>query len=95
MIISPDYFFKNHQSIAQKQYEALRMFYYEKVPAKVVAKKFGYTYRGFTTICSNFRAELRTGNHRDLFFKESKKGRKNSDRIRSVKADIIDLRKKY
>ena len=38
MIISPDYFFKNHQSIAQKQYEALRMFYYEKVPAKVVAK---------------------------------------------------------
>ena len=76
MIISPDYFFKNHQSIAQKQYEALRMFYYEKVPAKVVAKKIGYTYRGFTTICSNFRAELRTGNHRDLSSKNQKREEK-------------------
>ena len=95
MINPPELFFIKPQSIAQKQYEALRMFYFEKVPAKDVANRFGYTYRGFTTICSNFRANLKAGHLGDLFFKESKKGRKTTDRVSMVKADVVDMRKKF
>jgi hypothetical protein len=43
-------FFKSPLSIAQKQYEALRLYFVENLPATIVAEKFGYTYRGFTTI---------------------------------------------
>ncbi len=53
--MEPIDFFRNTHSVAQKQYEALRMFFYENIPAKVVAEKLGYTYRGFTTIVYNFR----------------------------------------
>ena len=58
--MKPEIFFLQPNSIAQKQYEALRMFYIDNKPAKEVAKNFGYTYRGFTTIASNFRKELKT-----------------------------------
>ncbi len=95
MIVAPELFFIKPQSIAQKQYEALRMFYHDKVPAKDVAQRFGYTYRGFTTICSNFRADLKASQHGDLFFKVSKKGRKTTDRVSMVKADVIGMRKLF
>ena len=51
-------FFSQPQSLYQKQYEALRMFYFEKRPAIEVAEKFGYTYRGFTTLAFNFLKNL-------------------------------------
>lgn len=88
-------YFLHPGSIAQKQYEALRMFYVDKTPAKEVAEKFGYTYRGFTTIASNFRKEIKKGTMDDLFFKKRKKGKKRNSQIASSKTLVIDLRKKY
>jgi hypothetical protein len=89
-----EYFFKP-QTIAQKQYEALRMFFVERALAKDVAKKFKYTYRGFTTIVSEFRKKLGNEDITELFFHEQKKGRKRPEYISDAKELIIHLRKQY
>ena len=91
--MEPVEFFLSPQTIAQKQYEALRMYFVEKYPANAVASKFGYTYRGFTTIVSNFRKELKLSGGKNLYFNELKHGRKQIEQ--QVKEVIIDLRKKY
>ena len=90
--MKPVEFFLNPQTIAQKQYEALRMYFVEKYPANDVAFKFGYTYRGFTTIVSNFRKELKRNNGKELYFNELKQGRKQVEQ--QIKEVIIALRKK-
>jgi len=51
--MTPKEFFMEPRALAQKQYEALRMYFIEKKPAKKVAMRFGYTYRGFTTLVSD------------------------------------------
>ena len=93
--MEPINFFTNTSTIAQKQYEALRMFFVEKKPAKEVAKTFGYTYRGFTTIVSNFRKQLKTKPSADIFFVSKKKGKKRRSEIHQAKELIVSLRKKY
>lgn len=93
--MEPKDFFRKPNSIGQKQYEALRMFFVENKKAQEVADQFGYTYRGFTTIVSNFRRDLKTKPPENLFFKERKKGRKRSEQINEAKKIIIKLRKKY
>jgi len=37
-------FFKMPNSVAHKQYEALRTYYIDGIPAQQVAQRFGYTY---------------------------------------------------
>jgi len=93
--MDPIAFFLNTHSVAQKQYEALRLYFVEKVQARDVAKKFGYTYRGFTTIVSEFRNKLNSNNTDSLFFIQSCKGRPASANINSVNQTIVELRKKY
>lgn len=88
-------FFLNPNTIAQKQYEALRLFFVENVPGKMVAKKFGYTYRGFTTIVSEFRKDLNNGLAAELFFADKKKGRKRPSHIEQANDIIVSLRKTY
>lgn len=88
-------FFLNPSSVAQKQYEALRMYFIEKKTASEVAERFGYTYRGFTTIISNFRKEIKTKSFSELFFRERKRGRKTTKKVKMAKEIIIQLRKKY
>lgn len=92
--MEPVKFFLSPNSVAQKQYEALRMYFVENVVAKDVAKKFGYTYRGFTTIISDFRKRLKEPDFSNLFFISSSKGRPFKDDISNVNQIIIDLRKK-
>ena len=57
--IEPIEFFQNPQTIAQKQYEALRVFFVENKSASEVAHKFGYTCRCFTIIYDKFFEEFR------------------------------------
>lgn len=94
-IMEPLIYFLTINSTAQKQYEALRMFFVENKTAKEVANKFGYTYRGFTTIVSNFRKDLKIRQASELFFHEKKKGRKRTEQTNEAKAIIVNLRKKY
>jgi hypothetical protein len=80
-------------TIAQKQYEALRLYYVEKKPAKEVAQRFGYTYRGFTTIVSQFRSDFKNGMAPELFFTDKKRGRKRPEHIEHSHDMIVELRK--
>ncbi|HDL01296.1 MAG TPA: hypothetical protein ENH23_03585 [candidate division Zixibacteria bacterium] len=93
--MKPQDFFLSPVSISQKQYEALRMFFIDKQPASDVASKFGYTYRGFTTIVSGFRKQLKTTNTGNLFFTDKRRGRKRTDQVSVAKDIVIELRKKY
>ncbi len=93
--MEPLEYFNNPKMISQKQYEALRMFFLEKIAAKEVAKKFGYTYRGFTTIISNFRKQLKSDPLNNPFFSDKKKGRKHRKDSSEIISLITNLRKKY
>lgn len=88
-------FFLLPSSIAQKQYEALRMYYVEGETAKEVAEKFGYKHRGFTTIVTEFNKKLKNKDVEDLFFKSIQKGRKTTEKVIGAKDIVIDLRKSY
>jgi hypothetical protein len=74
-------FFLKPATISQKQYEALRLYFVEGVPAKVVVEKFGYTHRGFTTIITQFNKNLKSDNTEDIFFVEKKRGGKKAEHI--------------
>jgi hypothetical protein len=93
--MEPITFFLSPQSVAQKQYEALRMYFLDRAKAKDVAKKFGYTYRGFTTIVSEFRTKIKGTNIENLFFAPPAKGRPMLPAIDNLNQTIIELRKKY
>ena len=88
-------YFLNPETVAQKQYEALRMFFIEKATAKSVAEKFGYTYRTVTSLIDDFKKNLKNKNVDDLFFVKRPKGRKTSVSNTNVKSIIINLRKNF
>lgn len=88
-------YFTNPAVTTHRKYEALRAFFVEKLPAKQVAAKYGYTYRAFTSIITDFRRDHKQEPFIEPFFIVSKKGRKTKleadDELGSL---IIDLRKK-
>jgi transposase len=51
----PYQYFTYPQSPGQKQYEALRSFYMEKLPARIVAEKFNYTVPSFNALRQKFK----------------------------------------
>lgn len=53
--MEPVRFFKHPSTAGQKQYEALRAFYIDHVPATEVARKYGYTYAAFNSLRQKFK----------------------------------------
>ena len=90
--MTPEDFFLQPRALAQKQYEALRMYFIEKKPAKKVARNFGYTYRGFTTLVSDFRDKLKKEDTHVYYLAERGKGKKRSEKTNKASRIIIDLR---
>ncbi len=86
-------FFLSPNSVAQKQYEALRMYFVERKTAKEVAERFGYKHRGFTTIVTEFNKKLKNGD--DLFFTSVQRGRRKTEEVSQANDIVIELRKKY
>ncbi|TSA32480.1 MAG: IS4/IS5 family transposase [Porphyromonadaceae bacterium] len=93
--MNPLTFFLEPKTVAQKQYEALRLYYVEGLSAHEVAGRFGYTYRAFTSLVSSFREKFSVNPSGTLFFVESTPGRKTSPETIGAKSVIIDMRKKY
>jgi len=93
--MEPKDYFSSPGTIAQKQYEALRMYFLEGEKASEVARQFGYTYRGFTTIISDFRRRLKNNPEEDPFFYQKPRGRKKSQQSTMARDLILELRKKY
>ncbi len=83
------------ESIKQKQYEALRMYFVEGATAKEVVQKFGYKHRDFTTIVTEFRKKLKDNDGDNLFFAPSQRGRRPINEVSEAKDIIIGLRKNY
>ncbi len=88
-------YFEMPKSVAHKQYEALRMYYLDNAPAQEVARRFGYTYRAFTSLVTTFRRKIIMDPKDSIFFIENSPGRKISPETNESKAVIIDMRKKY
>ncbi len=71
-----------------RQYEALRAFFVEHLPARKVAQRFGYTYGSFRVLCHQFRQ-----NPRREFFQTIPKGPRSSPKRDPVRERIVALRK--
>ena len=87
-------FFTQPISVPQKQYEALRKYYVEKKKAKDVAKEFGYTYRAFTSIVSDFNNTIKEKYFINPFFITKKTGRPMAGDGNNINEIIFRLRKK-
>ena len=88
-------YFLNPSTIAQKKYEALRAFFIDELPAKEVAEKFQYTYRGFTSLVADFRKAKREKPEEEFFFQIRKPGRKEMKQKTSIVRIVTHLRKNY
>ena len=88
-------FFLKPKSVSHRQYEALRMYYIENIQAVDVADYFGYKYRAFTSIVSDFRRDFdQDDGIADTFFVQRQLGRPEKGEKGNVRSIVIKLRKK-
>ena len=87
-------YFSAPASKAQKKYEALRSFFYEKRPADEVAERFGYRLSALYSLTRDFRDFLKNAGEEDMFFLAKKAGRREKDAEGNITALIVNLRKK-
>lgn len=89
-------FFHVPKSNVHRQYEALRAFYLEKVGAKEVANRFGYTVSAVYSLIRDFRKSCTDEvSARRYFFQDKKRGPKSRNKPDAVVDTILSLRKKY
>jgi len=81
-------FFLEPASPRQRQYEALRAYFAEKLPAKETATRFGYTIGALHALCHQFRHDP----NRE-FFIETRPGPKFAPRKDAARETVITLRK--
>ena len=79
-------FFTQPTTVAHKQYEALRTYYVENIAGQEVARRFGYTYRAFTSLVSTFREKFNKNTSSDLFFVKNTPGRKVAAQTQGAKS---------
>lgn len=71
-----------------RQYEALRAFFVDQLPAQEAATRFGYSYGSFRVLCHEFRQ-----NPERVFFQSAPKGPRSAPKKDSVRERVIVLRK--
>ncbi len=87
--IDPYHYFAHPQSTGQKQYEALRAFYVDRLPARVVADRFGYTLASFNAMRHKFKTLQLT------FQFTEKPGARGSRVPKHIQQRIFDIRRTY
>jgi uncharacterized protein YdcH (DUF465 family) len=90
--MDPYSYFENQEIINKKKYDALRAFFFEKIPAEYVAKTFGYSLSSLYSLTRDFRSYLKQGHDEDFFFKTPSKGRKRK-KPEGLDDMIVGLRK--
>jgi transposase len=82
-------FFAEPATARQRQYEALRAFYLERLPSAEVARRFGYSPGAFRVLCHAFR-------HADLpgFFAAAHPGPRERPKKSRAHEQIVALRKR-
>lgn len=88
-------FFTYPKNIAQRQYEALRAFYVDGLPAAEAARRFGYTISTFYSMTRDFTTLLTRDDPYVAFFTVRRFGRKPKDATGQINTLIIALRKRY
>jgi hypothetical protein len=84
-------FFLEPHNPLQRQYEALRTYFVEKIPSDTVARNFGYTPGSFRQLCHQFRHEW---DNQKRFFASIKRGPHAAPKRDKVRDTVISLRKK-
>jgi hypothetical protein len=87
-------FFIQPASVTHKQYEALRMYFVEGKNAKEVADKFGYKYRAFTSLVTDFMKDIEQNKVSERFFVYKHPGRHRNEQENKIKEFAVKLRKK-
>jgi len=83
-------FFRQPATAAHRQYEALRAYFVEGLPAAAVAKQFGYTTAAVYALCRDFRAR------RLAFFRTpAKPGPKHAPKRAAARQRVIQLRQQH
>lgn len=85
--MNPIRYFSHPGSPGQKQYEALRAFYLEGLPSRVVAERFGYTLASFHALKNKFKRGKLT------FQFTQKSGPRDRRLPREVREQIIEWRR--
>lgn len=85
--IDPYRYFVHPKSPGQKQYEALRAFYVDKLPARVVADRFGYTLPSFNALRHKFKT------HKLTFQFTEKPGPRGSRIPKEIQQRIFEIRR--
>ena len=91
MIMNQMNYFLNSENPRQRQYEALRAFYYDKLPSVEVVKKFGFSKAYFDKLKHQFTKALDQGVN--PFFELKKPGPKQPRTAQTVVEMVILLRK--
>lgn len=93
--MDPSEYFTSLPTVAHKQYEAMRAFFYEKQTAFEVADRFGYTVSAVYGLVRDFRRHLKDQPDTDFFFMVKSTGRpaQPPPAQSTLDKDIIDLRK--
>ena len=82
-------FFGEPSSPRQRQYEALRAYFFEQSPSAEVAKRFGYSVGAFRVLCHTFRrGEL------PEFFAVGRPGPRTQPKKSAAVEKIVELRKR-
>ncbi|MCB9348898.1 MAG: transposase [Lewinellaceae bacterium] len=93
--MNPNEYFIARPTVAHKQYEAMRAFFYEQQTALEVAERFGYTVSAVYGLARDFRRHLKSNPQTDYFFAARPNGRPAQKRPVQLEQDIIALRKQY
>jgi hypothetical protein len=80
--------FLKPSNATHRQYEALRAFFVDHLPAQEAARRFGYSYGSFRVLCHAFRQ-----NPQREFFRTPPKGPPSTPKRDAVRERIIALRK--
>ncbi len=88
-------YFANPAMSTHRQYEALRSFFYEKTPAKLIAEKYGYTINALYSLFKEFKERIIKNGRENMFFQINKPGRKQRAQADKISELIILLRKQY
>jgi hypothetical protein len=87
-MMDPARFFKHPKTPGQKQYEALRAFYVDHVPATEVVRRYGYKYAAFNSLRQRFKSG-------DLkFFMTAPRGPKGPRIDDQIVEEILSYRRK-
>ena len=86
-------FFLTPNHPTQRQYEALRAFYVDHLPAQDIAQRFGWSLNYFKNLRSQFH-QLCVANTPPQFFLDKHPGPSETELPPAVKQAIITLRKK-